>query len=496
MLLTNCRSKNKDKDFFYEGEYPPIESITITEDGESYNIQAISGQCIVFFKDDVSWAKANLVIERNGGKIIEQMPDFNYYLVSVKPGKENDFIERMRNEEPAEYVFLNTLCIENSEVYIIDDFTNIDKDLLMSHGNAVRKVFWKYSSIINVHNVDIKCTFIESLVGSLTASNNRTKLLFKSVSQIPNNQIGLVNISLGVNSYFGTKNGKKLLYDDLPDYKKKSYRKEYEELLESYAICLDKLRKRGHTNFLITNASGNEGMLEMEMIFDALNDGKKLSLEKNIVFVNAYDTRISVLYSNNTKAKHPLSTTIDLSSEPLPFAGTSFAAPKLLGFVDRISAKYKSLNAQDFLVAIRNASPLDPKQPMTYEMLEREAAKLAEAKKQCKQYTFTLNMTADYRGEWDLSEGERTDIVKYHVHDTYSYEYLSGEKMAIEIDNQTNYDLEMLLSVSDADEEIRPLRYILEKEQKGLFYVRQSDFFGDSEHPISVRELQVTITTW
>ena len=81
------------------------------------------------------------------------------------------------------------------------------------------------------------------------------------------------------------------------------------------------------------------------------------------------------------------------------------------------------------------------------------------------------------------------------MHDTYGYEYLSGEKMAIDIDNQTDYDLEILLSASDSDEYIRSLRYIMEKGQKESFYAQRSNFFGDSEH-MSVRRLQVTITTW
>ena len=104
-------------------------------------------------------------------------------------------------------------------------------------------------------------------------------------------------------------------------------------------------------------------------------------------------------------------------------------------------------------------------------------------------------MTSDYKGEWDLSDGKGQEIVKYHVHNTYSYEYLSGNIMAIDIDNTTNYDLEILLEVLDLDKEVRSLRYMLEKGQEESFYAQRLDLFSDSDH-ISVREIQVTITTW
>ncbi|MBQ2177000.1 MAG: hypothetical protein II453_18745, partial [Alphaproteobacteria bacterium] len=408
ILLVNCRNNSTDKEFFFDGEYPPVEVITIIEDGETYEIQAVSGQCIVFFHDDASWANAKLVIERNGGRIIEQMPDFNYYLVSVKAGRENNFIDRMKNEDPVEYVFLNTINEEKSEVFIIDHFTSVRPDLLTSHGNAVKMTFNKYGVSSSLHIIDMdKYSLMEAVADwatSLVSSDNYLiRQLTKAILQVPNNQIGLVNISLGV-SGFG-----KRLYSDVSNSRKLSYKKEYEEHLKVYSVCFNKLRKRGYSNFLVSRSSGNEGMHEMELIFNKLSKEAMLSLEKNMVLVNSYDTKKERWYSNNTMSKHPFTTTIDVSSEP--WSGTSLAAPKLLGFVDRICAKYKTLSAQEILVAIRNATPCDTKQPMTYEMLEREAAKLVETRGQSKQYTFTLNMTSDYRGEWDLSEGEGQDVV-------------------------------------------------------------------------------------
>lgn len=488
LLLTSCHSKQDDKDFFFKGDCSPIEEINITENGKTYEIPAVSGHCIVFFQDNVSWANAKLIIERNGGRIIEQLPDFDYYLVSVKPGKENDFIERMKAEKDVAYVFLNMTCSIKSEIIIVDNFSKIDPDMLTTHGNGVRTTFFKYSSLTShLIPADVGEFLFRDLVCSIYS--RRCYELLHGIKQTKTKPV-LINVSLGVPKAIGDRR----LYDeDYTEKEKDNYKKQYLEQLKAYAVCFNKMRKIGYSDFLVSLASGNEGMRDLGAIIGALGDEERQSLEKNLIIVNAVDGKKNKDYSNSVKKKHPLATTIDITSEP--WSGTSFAAPKLLGFVDMVSYKYKTLTAQDMLQAIRNATPSDTKQPMTYEMLEKEAAKLAETKKQCKQYTFTLNMTSDYKGEWDLSDGNGQEIVQYHVHDTYSYEYLAGNKMAIDIDNTTNYDLEILLEVLDPDKEVRSLRYMLEKGQKESFYAQRLDLFGDSDH-ISVRETQVTITTW
>lgn len=501
LLLTNCKNKNENRDFYFDGDYPSIEAITITENGKSYTIPAISGHCIVFFKDEVSQPQAMNIIERNGGKIIEQMPDLNYYLALVKEGRENTFISRMREEKLVEYVFLNSINKCNSEVYILDNFKNIDSDLLTTHGNAVVSTFSKYSGALShVHGVnrvilnDIQAKtklgqYWEAIKVMATANTICTDLM-NSVSNTKNGDITMINMSFGVGL---SDKEERLLFEDASKEEQDNYIMNYVKSLENLSVCFEKMRKKGYSNFIVSKSSGNEGMYQMELILNELDENTLQSLRNHLILVNAYDAKENTLYSNNVKEKNTLSTTIDVTPEL--WSGTSFAAPKLLGFVDRVISKYKSLKAQDIIKAIRNATPSDTKLPMTYEMLEKEAAKLAETRKQCKQYTFTLNMTSDYKGEWDLSDGKGQEIVKYHVHDTYSYEYLSGNKMAIDIDNTANYDLEILLEVLDPDKEVRSLRYMLEKGQKESFYAQRLDLFGDSDH-ISVRETQVTIITW
>jgi len=496
LLFFSCGNKQT-KNIIFDGEYPPLKIVTYTENDKDYEIEAVTGQCLLFFSNAVSQPQAQAIIEQNGGKIIEQMPVFNYYLVQVAEGKENDFIAQIRQREDVEYAFLNTANQFSAEIYILDNFKDMVESMLTTHGNGVKRTFSKYGHSSSIHSInraimnDIQAEtktgeYWKAFKTMITANSICTDLL-NIVETADNNEVTLINMSFGVGL---RKKNKRDLFRDVTESSRESYQIEYKESLKELAVCFDKMRRKGVSNFVVTKASGNDGMYNLQNVISELDNNTLQSLQKNMVLVNAFDTKTDILYSNNTNAKHTLTTTIDVTPEP--WFGTSFAAPKLLGFIDKIMAKYTALNAQDMLQAVRNATPENPRQPMTYESLEREAKKIADYKKQCKQFTFVLDMTSEYSGVWDLSEEKKQDIVKYNVHNTYSYDYLSGKTMAIDIDNRTNYDLEIVLNVLDADEDIRPMRYILEQGQNESFYAYRTGTMDI----LSVRKLEVKIMTW
>ena len=154
-IFTFVSCNNSSNDFYFEGEYPPVKAITITEDGKEYNIEAVSGHVLIYFQEYVSYSEIKKLIKQYGGKIIEQMPKFDYYLVEVTEGAESSFILQMQQEPSVEYVFLNTVSSAQS-VHIIDGFYDGDCPK-MNHGNEVRKTFERFRSTQSkhyVHNVD------------------------------------------------------------------------------------------------------------------------------------------------------------------------------------------------------------------------------------------------------------------------------------------------------------------------------------------------------
>lgn len=486
LILCGC-VQSQEKDDIYDKKYPEPELISFSdEDGEAKYL-AIPGQCVVLFKDGTTEKKAKEVIKQYGGKIIGKMPSFEYYLVRVREGKESHFVTKLREHNSVDYVFFNTVSSINAYVYIIDDFIKVDEDLLTTHGNVVRQVFSRFAgNKSNIHSVNSRL-FYPGIKGFVfSPSSLFIQEMLKIFQGVSSSQLVLVNCSIGVKM----SDRKRALYDDEPAEIQSYYVSRQVEDLTLYAKCINKINSKGKSNFVISKSSGNEGMHHMEKIFDRLDSEVYNSLLNNMVLVNAYDQKTDVLYSNNTKRKHPLCTMVDISDLEAAWLGTSYASPKLLGFVDRLSSEYPALNAQDILRAIRQATPDDTSEPMTYEMLEREAAKIAETKKQCKTYSYVVDLTSNSKGNWDLSDGKGYDLVSYTTYDTYGVPYLSGDVPALEIYNKTDYDLEIVLS--DVEEKITAQRFYINRGGRLSIIVYRFPFY----ERISTLKSKVDIYTW
>ena len=124
----------------------------------------------------------------------------------------------------------------------------------------------------------------------------------------------------------------------------------------------------------------------MENILNKLDTETSNTLQNYMILVNAFDDK-DRLYSNRATEKQALITTIDITE--VKWRGTSFAAPKLLGYIDKIHYNVCSdLTAQEILQAVRNATPNNPRTPMSYEKLKSEAKKL------CGQNKFLITPTS------------------------------------------------------------------------------------------------------
>lgn len=486
VLFFEACGYGENEDVLFDGEYPNVTNISYSENGEHYEIQAIAGHCIVFFSDTVSQPMANEIIKAAGGKIIEQIPVFNYFLVKVGEGDECGFVTAMKQNNCVEFAYFNTIVQFMSEAFIMDDFVDIEETMLTTHGNGVRKIFSKYSASDNIHSVHIAFLNENDTLWKkeTTASNIYISNLFGIAKGASNDDITLINMSFGPKLPGKTKKTDK--YNDVDSVYQASYRSQMVSELKLLAKCFDKMRTKGISDFIVFKSSGNDSFYNMETVIDRLNEKTINSLKKNLVIVCAYDTKSKVLYSNYPKQKHPLLTTVDASQEP--WCGTSFATPKLMGFVDKIHSKYENLNARELLQAIRNATPDDPREPMTYEQLEREARKIAEGNEERKRYTFRLDMTSNYSGKWKISD----EIVKYEVHNTFAQDYLNGDVKGIYIENSTGHNLNLKLSAIDADSHISPMHYTLAADEEQGFFAYETLTMDR----ISVRTLEVQLSIW
>ncbi len=478
------------KDIIFDGKYPRITTISYSENGENYKVPAVAGHCIVFFKETVSQSDAIGIIKSGGGKIIEQIPAFNYYLVKVKEGKEGVFVTYLKSKSEVQYAYFNVLNQLLSEVFIMDDFVDVEPKMLTTHGNGVRKIFSKYSISDDVHSRNM--VFLNDKDSSwkehTTASNVILSELLGAVKTSSNKDLTLFNMSFGP-----PLPGQKSKYDDYDDIdsaNQKLYIRLHVNSLEYLAVCFGKMKSKGISNFIVTKSSGNESMHGMESVFEQLKEETINILKDNFVLVCAYDTKSNKLYSNFPRKKHPIMTTVDVSQEP--WMGTSFAAPKLMGFIDKVHGKYELLSAGQLLQAIRNATPVNPQEPMTYEMFERAAKKLMEGGSQGQKYCFRLELTSNYDGEWDLSNGEGNEVVKYEVHNTFDHDYLNGTINALYLENNTSKNLNIYLNPIDSDQNILPMFYTLPAGEKDGFFAYQMY----TMERISVRNLEIQLSTW
>lgn len=489
VLFTACKNREK-SDILFHGKFSRIATISYSENGENYEVFVVPGQCVVFFSDTVSQPTAKEIIKAGGGKIIEQIPVFDYYLVKVREGEECGFVTYLSKKKEVEYAYFNTPFHLLSEVFILDDFKDVEQSMLTTHGNGVRKIFSKYSISDEVHSVNM--LFLNdsdsSWRGRTTVSNAILSKLLEVAKNSTNEDLMLINMSFGTplpgKNSFGDK------YDDVDTNNQKLYLRWYAKELKQLAVCFDKMRAKGVSNFIVTKSSGNEGMHQMQAVFDLLDEKTINTLKNNMVLVCAHDDKDEQLYSNLPSNKHPFFTTVDISQEL--WCGTSFASPKLMGFVDKVHSNYEKLNAQQLLQAIRNATPEDSREPLTYEALEREAKKMQENYSNKKRYSFKLELTSDYNGEWNLSDGDMNEIVKYEVHNTYDYDYLTGIVKGLYLENKTNHNLDIYLNTIESEHDIRPMHYTLAAGEKDGFYA----YHVGTMEILSVKVLEVQLSTW
>ncbi|MDH6303909.1 putative small secreted protein [Parabacteroides sp. PF5-5] len=396
--------KEEYENIFFEENYPTVRNIIYTENYESYDIEAVEGHVLMYFKDGTSTSEATYIIEEHGGRIIEQMPKFDYYLIEVEVGSENSFIKKMRTNSMVEYVFLNTRNYEAS-VYIIDGFYE-QKCFKGNHGEEVRKTFEKFSSsqyTQSIYNID----------GGPSWGELFTNILCKRIQQVmesvDNDELVLINRSISMASLGRDKYCETIQYVNVGNRKQKSYAKEYFKNLTSLATCIKKIENSGKYNFILTQASGNEGVHNLdELILNKLDNQSMKVLKRHLVLVNALDLNTSIRYSNNTIRKNTISTTIDISDCDHP--GTSFAAPKLLGWIDKLTTEYDCLNAQDILQIIRNTTPVNSFQPviqsLDYFDMIREAQRLCLRKEEEK----SIQTNELVGTKWKIENANACDI--------------------------------------------------------------------------------------
>ncbi|MEW6215298.1 MAG: S8 family serine peptidase, partial [Nitrospirota bacterium] len=151
-----------------EGAVPPPDTVPetttiqyITEDGVSVDMEAVKGQVIVLFDSTtVSESAAESLIITNGGSIIAKIPSIRYYLVSVTPGNEMNFINKMR-QEPTVIFVMPDIPLKAQQVIPIqpnewEDYLPISRDFLSWYFIEINApLAWRIASESTLQEIEI-----------------------------------------------------------------------------------------------------------------------------------------------------------------------------------------------------------------------------------------------------------------------------------------------------------------------------------------------------
>ena len=400
------------RDIIFEGEYPPVKTITITESGESYEIEAIEGQVIVIFNNSISHSQAVDRIRSANGEIIGQFSNIRYYLINVGAVNEANFIKQIKQLSNVDFVGLNSVeytC--GIERIVLDNFYSEDgSEVLHGEGNHGDKVVYSYKecgnnatvSLFNVGNKNGKSMINSEIDSDLIANLEKNK----THSKVINMSFGTAFIDKTINYWSDI--------DNIQDKKRKdeiknAYRDSYRKGLEHYLAIASKYDEQ---DFVIVKASGNEGLknLDGEILHDfyqGLLPDKRDIFDKHFILASAEDTRWNT-YSNETSKYSSLNTKVDVSNlyyKGKALHGTSFAAPRLSCYISSLVEEY-GIKATEANEIVKNITQIHGDNIVRYEDIKKEAEAFANYQKQQ-----MSNSSANQKKEKDNQNSQTTAIV-------------------------------------------------------------------------------------
>lgn len=417
LLVLRTGSLNS-REILYNGPEPPVCTVTLEENGVSYDVDAAEGQLIVIFKDDVSHRKAVKLLKKSQAKIVAQMPDVHYYMVEVPAGKESELFSCLRNLPEIDYVYPKTVNVLCSAIpYIFDNFSYSD------HGIRVATMLGDTS---NYKKKDIGS-------GERTVADYSQPLL-TNLKNLNEEESAVINMSFGpalIRLAALWPWQKRPMWNEplVTKGNQTAYKRRYVNQLKGLIKIVEAFDNK---DFVIVKAAGNEGMKELEVILEELKNelspNEYAVLERHFIIVSAKDDNKEGDYPNDVSLYNRMVTKVDISdmtAQDLHWQGTSFSSPRVAGFITSV-ANSKNMKVTDVLKYVRKATKQAPDHILTQELLEK--------------------VIEEEKNKEDTDDGyKKNGCLKYRL----------------EKDNST--DMERLELRNTCDEDIRVIGYFLNK---------------------------------
>ncbi len=347
-FAAGCKKENVTDDFDlmegaveYTGTYPDPAEVTYTDNGTLITLDAIPGQWLAFFKQNIGDAEAEQVIAASGGTVLGKIPAIGYYHVEVAVNAANQFVSSMKGSGKVFAVKPNIISYPKAGAVIFDACSDV-------HGQAVR------SSLQNCAGTFEKCVnmpttsllgvptsmSVQAITAEVNANNGSTTLINMSYNAgLVDEDWDLVSNVKGVKAREDWIANMFLLLND---------------------IALIPAAKR--QSLVITIAAGNENMPLadlMQMLRGMKADnGIPLAqiLQQHMLIVTTDSLLVSGIKANYADLTDP---DVVIINQPSSSQGSSLAAPCAMGYIQAVMQQ-KNLSASQALQAIKAASWLTP----------------------------------------------------------------------------------------------------------------------------------------
>ena len=362
-----------------------IRNVQLQEDGETYSVPAVEGQLVIMFDEDMSHEESTNMLKEKGLSIISSIPELNYYLLQVPVGEEGQYFSQLNDNDLVDYVYPNAIeyfC--SASAYALDNYNKTS-----DHGRRVSKMLTGCDPMMDKAGCDPLMNLEEKNVASSDdrySSNSKktealSSILFShfSPSTLPASSNSKVVINISIGTALKNKSGEdyRVLWndDDVTESNRKSYVKRYISRLKELINLVKKFDK---VDFVIVNSTGNEGMKQLETIIDELiyelNLEDRKVFERHFILVSAKDDYGLVDYPTDVSRYHKMVSKVDISDmtrQDTAWRGTSFASPRLAGYIYKLAEKY-DLPATTVLRFVRSATEKAIDNVVTYELIEQE----------------------------------------------------------------------------------------------------------------------------